>query len=148
MEKSIFFSNGETAWEIKRYPNVVDESGCLGVIELGEQLDFSIKRIFFLRDIKDGAVRGLHAHKELKQIIVCIKGSFVLTLNNGDIKESISMVADNRCVFVDGRVWREMKGFSEDAVMLVLCDREYRFDEVIRDYAVFEKNIKSMIDDV
>ena len=35
-----------------------------------------------------------------------------------------------------------MKFFSSDCVVIVLCDREYRFDEVVRDYDVFIENIK------
>lgn len=148
MKKSVFFSNGNLAWEIRRYPNIISETGCLGVLEFGNEIDFSVKRMFFLRNIDKDAVRGLHAHEELKQVILCLKGSFKLTLDNGQVREEISMVADDRCVFVDGKVWREMESFSEDAVMLVLCDREYRFDKVIRDYKVFEKNLKSIGDGI
>ena len=32
-----------------------------------------------------------------------------------------------------------MRDFSTDAVMLVICDRKYENDEVIRDYIDFKK---------
>ena len=119
----------------------MEESGLLSVVEYGQEFEFIVKRCFFIRDVVKGSTRGSHSHKELKQLILCLNGSFTIHLDNGAKKQSIIMKADNLCLFVDGRVWREMADFSDNAVMAVLCDREYRFDEVIRDYSQFKKGI-------
>jgi dTDP-4-dehydrorhamnose 3,5-epimerase-like enzyme len=134
-----FFKNGETAWKSVDFPNVIDSTGCLGVVEYGEQIDFDVKRIFFLRDISKDSTRGSHSHRSLKQLIVCLNGSFSLVLDTGSEIETILMTPDAPAMYVDGRVWREMKSFSPDTVMLVLCDREYRFDEVVRSYSDFKE---------
>lgn len=144
MEHVSKFSNGKIAWHLKTFKTVVEETGELGVIEFGKEFDFLVKRTFFLRNIKDSVVRGLHSHKELKQLIVCLKGHFTINLNSGVNQESFKLDDSSNCLFVDGKVWREMLDFSQDAVMLVLCDREYRFDEVIRDYSEFQKNLKEV----
>ena len=44
---SVSFSNGEIAWELRRYPIYSDESGELGVFEFAKDFDFNAKRIFF-----------------------------------------------------------------------------------------------------
>ena len=139
---SVSFSNGEIAWELRRYPIYSDESGELGVFEFAKDFDFNAKRIFFLRNVSSGQGRGFHAHKNLKQLVVCLKGSFLMKLDNGVTVEEFQMRADNTVLYLDGKVWREMRNFSRDAVMLVLCDREYRFDEVVRDYQRFTENLK------
>ena len=144
MDQTIKYANGEVAWYLQEFPNIVEESGSLGVIELGDQLDFAVKRVFFLRNLKQDTVRGMHAHKELKQIIVCLNGSFTIDLDNGLECRSVDMKADEKCLYVDGKVWREMSNFSKHAVMMVLCDREYRYDEVVRDYTLFKENLESV----
>jgi dTDP-4-dehydrorhamnose 3,5-epimerase-like enzyme len=141
--KSIY-PNGDVAWELSQHSGIIEQTGDLGVIELGKDFNFNVKRVFFLSNIAKNEERGFHSHKELKQLILCLNGSFTITLDVGSQRDEIKMRADNNYLFLDGRVWREMRGFSEDAVMLVLCDREYRFDKVVRDYGKFKKNLISM----
>ena len=138
------YRNGDTAWREVGYSTIVEETGELGVIEYGKELDFLIKRVFYLRGINSNATRGMHSHKDLKQLIVCLNGEFTIELDNGCEKYTERMTADDHSLYVDGKVWRKMDDFSEDAVVMVLCDREYRFDEVIRDYSVFLKNLEDV----
>ena len=136
------FINGELAWQFSSFSLVQDESGELGVVEFGKEFDFNVKRVFFLRNIAFGEHRGFHSHKELRQLIICLSGTFVIKLDCGKVVEEVLMKADNTCLHLDGKVWREMHSFSSDAVMMVLCDREYQFDEVIRSYDKFKENIR------
>ena len=138
------FVNGDTAWEFCNFPILRDITSELGVVELAKEFDFNVKRVFFLRHVVSGEERGFHSHKKLKQLIICLNGSFIIKLDSGKSVEEVLMKADDTCLYLDGRVWREMKSFSEDAVMLVLCDREYRFDEVVRDYDKFKENLKTV----
>jgi dTDP-4-dehydrorhamnose 3,5-epimerase-like enzyme len=138
------FANENIAWHMKQFSTVIDETGELGVIEYEQEFDFLVKRTFFLRNIKEGEVRGLHSHKELKQLIVCLSGSFTIHLDCGVDQKSFKMDSSSSCLFLDGKVWREMSDFSKDAVMLVLCDREYRYDEVVRSYSQFQKNLEEV----
>jgi len=135
------YANGEESWRSLNYPVVSDSTGELGVLEFGKELEFVVKRVFYLRNIENNAVRGEHSHKDLKQLIVCLNGEFTIELDNNCDKYIKRMKPDGECLFVDGRVWREMRGFTEDAVVMVLCDREYRYDDVIRDYSQFLKNL-------
>lgn len=138
------FGNGDVSWEFKKYSLLQEDSGELGVLEYAKEFAFLVKRIFFLRNIDSQSSRGSHAHKDLNQIIVCLSGSFEITLDNGLKKETFHMNETNSCLYLDGRVWRDMKGFSAKAVMLVLCDREYRYDEVVRNYNDFLTNLKEV----
>ena len=135
------FKNNEVSWELQNYPLVQETTGELGVLEFNEQFNFLVKRMFFLRNIKDDSSRGFHSHRELKQIIICMSGSFMITLDNGLLKQTIEMNEKNNYLYLDGKVWREMNKFSGNAVMLVLCDREYKYDQVIRNYGDFLVNL-------
>ena len=144
MNNVVKFSNGELAWEARDYAQHQDDTGALGVVEYGRDFDFEVKRAFFVDTVKAGSIRGKHSHQELKQLVLCLKGSFLLELDTGSEKCFFALSSDRAtCVYVDGRVWREMSDFSEDALMLVLCDREYKNDRVIRDYEQFLGNLNS-----
>lgn len=142
MDANATYVNGEDSWRSIDYPTVAEETGKLGVLEYGKELDFLVKRVFYLRAIKESAIRGSHSHKELKQLIVCLNGKFTLELDNGREKYVVRMEAGKHCLYVDGKVWREMRDFTKDAVVMVLCDREYIYDEVVRDYSLFLKNLE------
>ena len=141
-KEKVYFANQKLAWEQKQHRQVADSTGVLGILEYGQDFDFPVKRAFYVTKVEADAIRGCHSHASLKQLIVCLAGSFVLSLDNGGQKASFKMQSDGSCFYVDGLVWREMREFSQDALMLVLCDREYRYDEVIRDYDSFLLNLR------
>ena len=135
------FGNGEEAWRFVPSTLISEPTGNLGVLETGKDFEFVAKRVFYLTDICNGAVRGQHSHKELKQAIACLSGSFTIELDNGVCTQSFEMTAKGNALLLDGKVWRTMRNFSEGAVVIVLCDREYRFDEVIREYSEFQQYV-------
>lgn len=61
------YLNGDISWILKNFPVYREDSGSLGVFEYGNEFDFKVKRIFFLRDLKQEVARGMHLHDELKQ---------------------------------------------------------------------------------
>ena len=136
------FKDGSLAWEFIGYPKIKEDTGTLNVIEFGKEIDFLIKRVFFLTNIDINSARGFHAHEELNQFLFCVNGSFNIVLDNGHEKVTYNLTPDSPGLFVDGKVWREMNSFSEGSVMVVLCDREYRYDAVVRDYDEFKKNLE------
>ena len=126
-------------WYTKQISHPSNMPGGLSVAELGAHFDFKVERIFYLQGIKEGEVRGNHAHEELSQFILCLAGSFLIEMDDGGSKEQVQMTANGIGLFVDGLVWRKMWQFSSDAVMLVLCDRIYEQDLVITDYSKFKQ---------
>ncbi|KOO16073.1 hypothetical protein AKJ18_04675 [Vibrio xuii] len=124
-------------WEFIEVDKIVDSRGSIQIAELGKHFHFDTKRIYFLSDIVPGEIRGEHAHEELNQLLLCIAGSFEIELDDGKNKLVKTMTAKSKGILLDGMVWRTMRHFSKDAVMLALCDRVYSEDKVIRDYKVF-----------
>ena len=71
--------------------------------------------------------------------MVCLTGSLEIHLDNGYEVDKICLDETNSCLYLDGKVWRKMINFSSNALLLVLCDREYKFDDVIDNYDSFKK---------
>jgi dTDP-4-dehydrorhamnose 3,5-epimerase-like enzyme len=129
-------------WKLINIANIQDETGSIHIAEFGKHFSFKAERFFYLSNIKQKEMRGNHAHIELNQFITCVAGCFDIELDDGENKEIIRMSNNGESLFVDGLVWRTMTNFSPDAVMLVLCDKVYSEDVVLRDYDEFLMEVK------
>ena len=114
-----------------------DERGSLIALEENYNTPFAIKRVYYIFDTKEGIRRGFHAHTDLKQIAICVKGSCTFVLDNGRKKEEIILDSPNQGLLIEGLIWREMYNFSPDCVLLVLASEHYDESDYIRDYDKF-----------
>lgn len=114
-----------------------DERGSLIAIEQGYNAPFEIKRVYYIFDTKEGVIRGYHAHINLKQIAIAVKGSCTFILDNGEKREEIKLTNPNKGLLIEGLIWREMKDFSADCVLVVLASEHYDESDYIRDYQKF-----------
>lgn len=116
--------------------------GNLVIGEAMRSVPFPIKRIYFINNLYNKkAHRGLHAHKKLKQIIFCVNGSFLLSLDDGKIKQDVKMDSPYFGVQLGPLLWHTMSGFSADCVILVLAADYYKENDYIRNYDDFKKFI-------
>ena len=68
-----------------------DHRGQLVVLEELKDIPFPIRRVYYMYDTGMGVRRGFHAHKSLKQILICIHGSCKILLDNGTEKETVTL---------------------------------------------------------
>lgn len=118
-----------------------DDRGMLVALEEFNDIPFEIKRVYYMYDTIDGVRRGLHAHKSLEQILICIHGSCKILLDNGNEKKIVSLERPYEGLYVPNNLWREMYDFSKDAVLMVLASEVYNEDDYIRDYDTFLKMV-------
>lgn len=111
--------------------------GDISVVENGETVPFDTKRVYYLYDVPGGVDRGGHAHKELKQLIVAVSGSFTVVLDDGTSKRSITLNRPYMGLLVVPGIWRVLEDFSSGSVCLVLASEKYAPADYIRDYSDF-----------
>ena len=118
-----------------------DARGQLIALEaLSEQVPFEVKRVYYIFDTTPGTVRGNHAHKNLKQVLICVSGACTINCEMPDgTKSETRLDWPNRGLLIEGLVWRQMKDFSKDAVLIVLASEHYDEADYIRDYTQFKK---------
>ncbi|MFA7571129.1 MAG: FdtA/QdtA family cupin domain-containing protein [Sulfurimonadaceae bacterium] len=116
-----------------------DERGSLIAIEQGYDVPFDIKRVYYIFDTKDGVNRGFHAHINLKQICIAVKGSCIFVLDDGYKREEIKLANPNQGLLIEGLIWREMKDFSPNCILVVLASEHYSENDYIRDYNKFKE---------
>lgn len=118
-----------------------DDRGQLIALEaMSAEIPFEVKRIYYIFDTTPGTERGKHAHKELKQVLICVNGACTIECEMPDgSKSSHRLDWPNKGLLIEGLVWREMKEFSKDATLVVLASEHYDEADYIRDYNVFKK---------
>jgi len=114
-----------------------DDRGSLVALEEGKEIPFTVKRVYYIFDTKKGVSRGFHAHKALKQVAVCVKGSCRFVLGDGKNKEEVVLDSPQVGLLVEHMMWREMYDFSEDCVLMVLASEHYDEADYIRNYDEF-----------
>ena len=118
-----------------------DERGQLIALEgASEMVPFEVKRVYYIFDTTPGTVRGKHAHRQLKQLLVCVSGACTIVCEMPDGTRSEHRLDwPTKGLIIEGVVWREMKDFSKDAVLMVLASEHYDPADYIRDYAAFRR---------
>ena len=114
-----------------------DDRGQLVALEEFKDIPFEIKRVYYMYDTAAGVHRGFHAHRNLKQILICIHGTCKILLDNGTEKKIVPLEKPYEGLYVASSMWREMYDFSEDAVLMVLASEYYDETDYIRNYDEF-----------
>ncbi|ELA9193849.1 sugar 3,4-ketoisomerase [Vibrio parahaemolyticus] len=118
-----------------------DERGSLISLEQHKNIPFDIKRIYYIFDTQSGLARGFHAHYDLEQVAICMKGSVTFLIDDGTTKETVTLSSPDVGLHIKGLKWREMHDFSEDCVLMVVASELYDEADYIRDYATFIKEV-------
>lgn len=124
--------------KLKFYNDFPD--GNLVIGEAKKNIPFIIKRVYFINDLfNKNSERGKHAHRKLEQIIFCVNGSFKLGLDDGKIKQTVTMDSPYYGVRLGPMLWHHMTKFSRDCVILVFAADYYKEKDYIRNYEEFKK---------
>lgn len=120
-----------------------DERGKLIALEANKSdVPFDVKRVYYIFDTTPGTIRGHHAHKNLKQLLVATSGSCTIVCDDGKERKEFVLDWPDKALYIEGMIWREMKNFSKGAVLMVLASEYYDEGDYIRDYEVFLNELK------
>jgi len=122
-----------------------DNRGSLIALEGNRNIPFGIKRVYYIFDTKHGVSRGFHAHRNLKQLAVCVTGSCRFVLDNGNDREEIVLNSSTKGILIEDLIWREMHDFTADCVLMVLANRHYDESDYIRDYDEFIRVVNNEV---
>jgi len=127
---------------LRRIPKITDLRGALSFGEIGAHLPFEPKRFFAVYDVPGREVRGEHAHRELHQFLICLKGSCAVVLDDGKARDEIFLDTPEIGLHIPPMVWGIQYLYSPDALMLVLASDVYCSADYIRDYDEFIRLVR------
>ena len=125
--------------KIIRFQNTHQSEGFHTKVEDFKDVPFHIRRTYWTYDIPKGAARGGHAHKECMEVIIAASGSFTVTLDDGNRKQSYLLNRPDQGLLVNTGIWRTLENFSAGSVCLVLASELYEEADYIYDYDEFLK---------
>ena len=117
--------------------NVFDDNGSLVPIEF-ESLPFEPKRIFYITGTPKYGVRGCHAHLECEQILICLQGTILVNLYDGQNWET-RLLRKNENLYIDKMIWDEQVYVTGDDILLSICSIPYDEKDYISDMEQFER---------
>lgn len=118
-------------------PYIDDMRGGLIFGEYDQHLPFQPKRFFSILDVPSKEVRGEHAHKQLHQFLVCIRGSCSVVVDDGFHRDEIVLNKPNLGLYLPPLIWATQYKYTADAVLFVLASDPYDASDYIRDYDEF-----------
>lgn len=121
---------------------IEDSRGKMIPIEYPKQLEFPIKRIYYIYDVGEKERRGFHSHNILEQVLIAISGSIKILVKTPNEERIVELNNPSEGLYIGPMIWREMYDFSNDAVLLVLASHEYDESDYIRDYNKYEIEAK------
>lgn len=120
-----------------------DNRGKLIAVEGNRDIPFDIKRVYWIFDTLPDEDRGMHAHKNMEQIIVAMDGACQFVLDDGKTRETVWLNRPDQGLYIGKNMWREMKHFSYGCKLMVLASDYYDEKEYIRSYEEFLQGVKS-----
>ena len=116
----------------------VDQRGRLEVGEFSKSLPFIVKRFFIISKVPPGEPRGIHAHKECHQLLICVSGSIKAMTDDGVERKVHNLVAGGTALHMPPLTWGAQYDYSDDAKLLVLASHVYDPEDYIHDFDEFQ----------
>ena len=118
--------------------------GKLTMFQEGENLPFPIKKVLVVTDIDQSAVRGKHAHKTVKEIVVAIQGGCTVEVTDGTVTETAILNSPEKAILLPATVWRTLKDFQPNTILLIIADGVYDEQDYLRTYEEFLAHVNAI----
>lgn len=118
-----------------------DHGGLLVALEQERNVPFNIRRVYYLFGTRGGIRRGRHAHRNLTQMAVAVRGSVTFMLDDGTGPAETVLNDPSQGLLMGRMIWRELYDFSDDCVLMVLADQLYDPADYIFDYDEFLQQV-------
>jgi hypothetical protein len=135
--------NGRTmdseSCRIIELPKIMDPRGNLTFVEGGRHIPFHIRRAFWIYDVPGGEIRGSHAYRRNREIIIAVSGSFDVEVDNGSSVTCHQLNRSYYGLYLPPLHWRSLVNFSTNSLCLILTSEEYDETDYLRDYDEFRR---------
>jgi hypothetical protein len=109
-------------------PKIIDDRGNLSFFQNMDHLPFEIQRVYWVYDVPGGEMRGGHAFKQTKELIIA--------LSKGADKQTFTLNRSYNALYLPEMTWRHLENFSTNALAFVATDRLYEEADYIRDLPI------------
>ena len=123
--------------KIVNLPKICDPRGNLSVVENMKDVPFEVRRVYWTYDVPSGEERGGHSHKQCREMLIAVSGSFDVLLDDGCSQRTVTLNRPNIALIIEPGIWRVLNNFASGSVCLVLASHFFAEDDYIRCYDDF-----------
>ena len=116
---------------------VSEADGSLVPIDLGNDVPFEAKRLFYVYGVPEGDKRGGHAHLTTKQLLICVNGRINVTCDDGNTRQTFSLDSPNKALYIPEMIWDECEYTLQNSILMVVSSTSYNPKDYIEDYDYF-----------
>lgn len=121
---------------VRALPKFLDRQGFLVAYDAAIDFQMNFRRVFVVTG-HAGALRGKHAHRELTQILICLRGTCKVICDDGVAQEEVVLDRPEVALEIPPGIWAEQHYVGTDSILMVLCDLPFDESDYIRDYDEF-----------
>jgi oxalate decarboxylase/phosphoglucose isomerase-like protein (cupin superfamily) len=120
-------------------PKIMDPRGNLTFVEGGRHVPFRIRRAFWIYDVPGGEMRGEHAYRRNRELIIAVSGSFEVVVDDGAGATRYLLNRSYFGLYLPPLHWRSLVNFSTNSLCLILASEEYDEADYLRNHEEFRK---------
>ena len=118
-------------------PKIMDPRGNLTFVEGGRHIPFTVRRAYWIYDVPGGEMRGSHAYRRNRELIIAVSGSFDVEVDTGSGITRHQLNRSYYGLYLPPLHWRSLVNFSTNSLCLILASEEYDEADYLRDYDTF-----------
>ena len=101
-------------------------------------LGITVRRVFTVTEVPVGGVRGDHAHRDCTQVVVCLRGSVSIVIDDGRDSVKVRLDRSEEALFIPPGLWNHLTFEGPDTVVAVFCDQPFKESDYLRDRAAYQ----------
>lgn len=123
-------------------PKISDPRGNLTFVEGLKHIPFAMQRVYWIYDVPGGEMRGRHAFRENRELVIAVSGSFEVEVDDGNSTSRYLLNRSYYGLYLPPMHWRSLENFSTNSLCLVLASHPYDVTDYLRNYDTFRKELK------
>ena len=124
---------------LHRFARHEDMRGSLtsGLTAMPDGVPFDVRRWFLVYGVPRREIRGEHAHRRCHQFLLCVCGSVMVAVDDGERRAEVLLDEPTLGIHVPPMVWATQYRYEADAKLMVFASEPYDPGDYIRDYDEF-----------
>ena len=122
-------------------PTHQDARGFLSAMEIGAEVPFEIRRIFYMYQVTAPYERGGHAHADTDQLLVCLHGTMRVDLRDASHCATYELNQPSLGLFIPAMIWARLYDFTQETVCMAAASTHYDPSKVIRDWDEYLRRV-------
>ena len=116
-----------------------DPRGTVNFLEVGREVGFDIRRVFYIHGVPVGQPRGHHGHRQLELLLIALSGGCKVIVDDARQRRTLDLNQPALGLYVGPWVWHELVEFAPHTVVLALASAAYDEADYIRSYDEFRR---------